>query len=85
MITQPPSPAQERAPRSAWMFLVAAIASEVTGSLSLKGALDRPALYLLVVTGFVFVAAAWHVALPGVPIGMWIFLAAARLLTLSGG
>lgn len=36
---------------------------------------------LRIVSGFVFVAAAWHVALPSVPIGMWIFLAAARLLT----
>lgn len=36
---------------------------------------------LRIVTGFVFVAAAWHVALPSVPIGMWLFLAAARLLT----
>lgn len=36
---------------------------------------------LRIVIGFVFVAAAWEVAMPGVPIGMWIFLAAARLLT----
>lgn len=36
-----------------WLLLAAAILSEVTGSLSLKGALDRPALYILVVIGFV--------------------------------
>lgn len=33
-----------------------------------------------IVTGFVFLAAAWHVAMPAVPLGMWLFLAAARLL-----
>lgn len=58
------------------MFLVAAIASEVTGSLSLKGALDRPALYLLVVTGFVlafvFLAQVLRRGLPiGVAYGIW--------------
>lgn len=36
-----------------WLLLGCAIASEVTGSLSLKGALDRPALYGVVVAGFV--------------------------------
>lgn len=34
-----------------------------------------------IVSGFVFLAAAWHVAMPGVPWGMWLFLAAARLLS----
>ncbi|MCT2058406.1 DMT family transporter [Dietzia cinnamea] len=36
-----------------WLFLVAAIMLEVTGSLSLKAALDAPAFYLLVVVGYV--------------------------------
>lgn len=36
-----------------WLFLVAAIALEVTGSLALKGALDVPAFYALVVVGYV--------------------------------
>ena len=36
-----------------WLFLVAAIALEVTGSLSLKGALNAPYLYILVVVGYV--------------------------------
>lgn len=35
-----------------WLLLLAAIASEVTGSLSLKGALDHPRLYVLVALGF---------------------------------
>ncbi|SKB09769.1 DMT family transporter [Aeromicrobium choanae] len=36
-----------------WLLLGAAILSEVTASLSLKGALDRPALYSVVVVGYV--------------------------------
>jgi len=35
-----------------WLLLLAAIASEVTGSLSLKGALDHPLLYIPVALGF---------------------------------
>ena len=35
-----------------WMLLVAAILFEVTGSLSLKGALEHPALYVVVVLGY---------------------------------
>lgn len=35
-----------------WMFLAGAILSEVTGSLSLKAALDQPGWYALVVAGF---------------------------------
>ncbi len=35
---------------------------------------------LRIVTGFIFLAAAWHVAMPSVAVGMWMFLAAARLL-----
>lgn len=34
-----------------------------------------------IVSGFVFLAAAWHVAMPEVPLGLWLFLAAARLLS----
>ncbi|WP_369022797.1 DMT family transporter [Micrococcus luteus] len=36
-----------------WLFLAGAIAAEVTGSLSLKGALELPALYALVVVGYI--------------------------------
>lgn len=35
-----------------WLLLVAAILAEVTGSLSLKGALDHPALYVVVAVGY---------------------------------
>ncbi|WP_300268943.1 SMR family transporter [Microbacterium sp.] len=35
-----------------WFFLVGAIVAEVTGSLSLKGALETPALYVIVVVGY---------------------------------
>ncbi|TXJ05742.1 MAG: QacE family quaternary ammonium compound efflux SMR transporter [Aeromicrobium sp.] len=36
-----------------WMFLALAIGSEVTGSLSLRGAIDRPWLYVVVAAGFI--------------------------------
>ena len=35
-----------------WMFLVAAIAMEVTGSISLKAAMEHPALYAVVTVGY---------------------------------
>ena len=35
-----------------WMLLLGAILSEVTATLSLRGALDHPALYVVVVTGY---------------------------------
>ncbi|MBE0010053.1 MULTISPECIES: DMT family transporter [unclassified Arthrobacter] len=36
-----------------WLLLATAILAEVTGSLSLKGALDQPALYAVVAAGYV--------------------------------
>lgn len=59
-----------------WLYLGAAIACEVTGSLSLKGALDQPALYAVVVIGylgaFVFLARTLKAGLPlGVAYGIW--------------
>lgn len=36
-----------------WILLAAAIVSEVTGSLSLKAALDHPGWYVVVVVGYV--------------------------------
>lgn len=36
-----------------WLFLAGAIVLEVSGSLSLKGALEAPALYAVVVIGYV--------------------------------
>ncbi|MEE1618484.1 DMT family transporter [Brachybacterium sp. J153] len=38
---------------TAWLLLVGAILSEVTATLSLRGALDHPALYVVVVVGYV--------------------------------
>ena len=37
---------------TAWLLLLGAILSEVTATLSLRGALDHPALYAVVVTGY---------------------------------
>ncbi len=36
-----------------WVFLAAAIVSEVTATLSLKRALDHPALYAVVAAGYI--------------------------------
>lgn len=59
-----------------WLLLAAAIASEVTGSLSLKGALGHPALYVPVAVGFVaafwFLTAVLRRGMPlGVAYGVW--------------
>lgn len=54
-----------------WVFLVIAIVSEVAGSLSLKGALDAPALYAVVVACYIGSFAALFVALRnGMPLGV---------------
>ena len=59
-----------------WLFLIGAIAAEVTGSLSLKGALDAPALYALVAAGyigaFVFLSLVLRTGMAlGVAYGIW--------------
>ena len=59
-----------------WAFLAAAIVLEVAGSLSLKGALTHPALYLVVALGysgaFVFLALTLRARMPlGVAYGIW--------------
>ena len=59
-----------------WLLLAAAIASEVTGSLALKGALDHPFLYVPVALGFVaafvLLAALLRRGMPlGVAYGVW--------------
>lgn len=59
-----------------WLLLAGAIASEVTGSLSLKAALDQPAWYALVAVGyltsFTLLAAVLSRGLPlGVAYGIW--------------
>lgn len=59
-----------------WMFLIGAILAEVTGSLSLKGALDTPALYVLVAVGYIGAFAFLSLVLRtgmalGVAYGIW--------------
>ncbi|KAA1424545.1 QacE family quaternary ammonium compound efflux SMR transporter [Mumia zhuanghuii] len=71
-----------------WMLLAAAIACEVTASLSLKGALDRPALYAVVAAGylasFVLLTAVLRQGMPlGVAYGIWGALGVAATAGLS--
>lgn len=59
-----------------WLLLSGAILSEVTGSLSLKAALDAPAWYLVVAVGFIaaftFLSLALRSGLAlGVAYGIW--------------
>jgi small multidrug resistance pump len=71
-----------------WLLLACAIASEVTASLSLKGALDRPALYVVVVIGYVVSFVLLAVVLRrgmalGVAYGVWGALGVASTAVLS--
>lgn len=71
-----------------WLLLAAAIASEVTGSLSLKGALDHPALYAVVAVGylasFVFLALVLQRGMAlGVAYGIWGALGVATTAVMS--
>ena len=59
-----------------WLLLAAAVLSEVTATLSLRGALDRPALYVVVVVGYVLTFALLAQVLRrgmglGVAYGLW--------------
>jgi small multidrug resistance pump len=59
-----------------WLLLAGAIGSEVTASLSLKGALHHPGLYALVAVGylasFVFLSLVLRRGVPlGVAYGIW--------------
>jgi len=70
------SSAAGRRPTGRWLSLTAAIGCEVAGSLALKGALGRPALYAVVVVGylgaFTFLARTLKAGLPlGVAYGIW--------------
>ena len=63
-------------PAKAWLFLAGATVSEVTGSLALKGALERPALYTVVAAGyigaFLLLAAVLRTGMAlGVAYGIW--------------
>lgn len=71
-----------------WFLLLGAIASEVTGSLCLKGATDRPWLYVVVVLGFgtafVLLAAVLRRGMAlGVAYGIWGAMGVAATSTLS--
>lgn len=59
-----------------WILLVAAILAEVTGSLSLKAALDHPGFYVLVAAGYIgaftLLALVLRTGMPlGVAYGIW--------------
>lgn len=71
-----------------WLLLGCAIVSEVTGSLSLKAALDQPGWYVLVLLGyvssFVFIDQVLRAGLPlGVAYGIWGALGVALTAGLS--
>ncbi|MGE0218089.1 DMT family transporter [Mycolicibacterium sp.] len=79
--TAPPRPTR-------WLFLGAAIASEVTGSLTMKAALDRPILYLIVVPGFLgsffLLAAALRRGMPlAIAYGVWSAIGVALTTSLA--
>jgi small multidrug resistance pump len=71
-----------------WLLLLAAVACEVTASLSLKGAMDQPAFYLVVVCGylasFALLATVLRLGVPlGVAYGIWGALGVAATAALS--
>lgn len=71
-----------------WYLLLAAIVCEVTASLSLKAALDRPAFFVLVgvgyVASFVFVALVLRQGMAlGVAYGIWGAMGVAATAVLS--
>lgn len=47
------APTRRRSPMKQWVLLAGAILTEVTASLSLSAAMDLPALYAVVVVGYV--------------------------------
>lgn len=71
-----------------WLLLLMAVACEVTGSLALKAALDRPPLYAVVAVGylasFVLLAAVLRRGMGlGVAYGIWGALGVASTALLS--
>lgn len=71
-----------------WLLLAAAIALEVTASLSLKAALESPGLYVVVVAGYVgsfaCLGGVLRAGLPlGVAYGIWGATGVALTATLS--
>lgn len=72
----------------AWLLLLVAVACEVTAALSLKAALDRPALYAVVAAGygaaFVLLARVLALGMPlGVAYGVWGALGVSATALLS--
>ena len=71
-----------------WYLLLGAVLCEVTGSLSLQGALDDPALYVVVAVGFVAAFVLLTAVLRqgmaiGVAYGVWAALGVALTSVLS--
>lgn len=71
-----------------WLLLGAAILTEVTASLTLKAALERPVLYTVVATGFIaafaLLTAVLRRGMPlGVAYGIWAAAGVALTTTLS--
>lgn len=71
-----------------WLLLAGAIACEVGGTLALKGALEYPALYVVVVLGYIvsftLLAAVLARGMPlGVAYGIWGALGVAATAILS--
>lgn len=71
-----------------WLLLAAAIVSEVTASLSLKGALDHPTLYAVVAVGYLASFALLALVLRegmalGVAYGIWGALGVATTAAMS--
>lgn len=71
-----------------WLLLAGAIVTEVTGSLCLKGALSYPALFIVVVIGyvasFVFLSLVLRRGMPlGVAYGIWGAIGVALTAVLS--
>ena len=71
-----------------WLLLAGAIGCEVTGSLSLRAAVDNPAWYALVVVGYVsaffVLAAVLRQGMPlGVAYGIWGAVGVALTAALS--
>ena len=72
----------------AWGWLVAAIVTEVTGTLALRGALDRPWLYAVTAVGeigsFLLLVKVLQAGMPlGVAYGVWGALGVALTAALS--
>ena len=73
---------------TAWFLLVTAVLTEVAATLALKGALEHPALYVVVVGGYVAsflgLVGVLRAGMPlGVAYGMWGALGVAATALLS--